>query len=144
MQGKGGLMGVIGAKAHVARMKKLSGATMTREAGKLAFVLADMHATEAALSITKGSVSGAGHVASKPGQAPNADTHLLDRSIEAAKTGPLKAESSANAPYAADLEFGNSKMAERPYMKPAAAKVRAKAESLARIAVKRIVAGGTL
>ncbi|MGL4640523.1 MAG: HK97-gp10 family putative phage morphogenesis protein [Shewanella sp.] len=137
-------MGIKGAQTHLKKLQRLSGPAMTREAGKLVFSLADMHATDAALSITKGAVSGAQHVASSPGQAPNADTHLLDRSIEATKTGPLTAESSANAPYAAALEKGTSKMAARPFMGPAAKRVRPKADKLAKAAINRIISGGSL
>jgi len=137
-------MKVIGGKQHAARMKRLSGPAMQREARKLVYALADMHATEAALSITRGAVSGKNHVASKPGEPPNADTHLLDRSIEAALTGPVSAESSANAPYAAALEFGTSRMAERPYMRPATQKVRKEVDQLAREGVRRITQGGVL
>ncbi len=117
---------------------------MQREAQKLVYTLADRHATEAALSITAGAVSGKNHVASKPGEAPNADTHKLDRSIHAEKTGPLTAQSVADAPYAVRLEVGDSKVAARPYMRPAAKKIRKEVEALAKKAVDRIVKGGTV
>lgn len=137
-------MGVTGAKAHIARLKRLSGPAMVREAGKAVFALADLHVTDAALSITAGSVSGKNHVASRPGQPPNSDTHLLDRSIRAEKTGPLKAKSLADAPYAIALEKGTSKMAERPFMKPAAVRVRGKVDRIMKAAVKRVIQGGSL
>ena len=86
---------------------------------------ADLIATEAALSITRGSVSGKGHVPSKPGEPPNADTRQLDRSIIAVQTGELEARVQVNAPYASALEFGTSKMAARPFLGPAVAKTRA-------------------
>ena len=70
-------------------------------------------------SIMEGAVSGAGHVPSAPGDAPNADTHVLDTNIETLETGPLHVTVSSNAKYAAALEFGTSKMAPRPYMGPA-------------------------
>lgn len=79
---------------------------------------------EAQLSITRGSVSGAGHKPSKPGEAPNNDTGVLKNNIETISTGPLTAEVHSKAPYAVALEFGTSKMAERPYMRPAAKKIR--------------------
>lgn len=137
-------MKVVGAKQHADRMKRLSGSAMQREARKLVYTLADMHATEAALSITRGAVSGKNHVASNPGEPPNADTHFLDRSIEATLTGPVSAESSANAPYAAALEFGTSRMAERPFMRPAAKTVRKDVDQLAREAVRRVTQGVVL
>ncbi len=117
---------------------------MQREAQKLVYTLADKHATEAALSITAGAVSGKNHVASKPGEAPNADTHMLDRSIHVERTGPLTAQSIADAPYAVALEVGTSKMAARPYMRPAAKKVRKEVDALAKKAVDRIMKGGAV
>ncbi len=75
---------------------------------------------EAELSITRGSISGAGHVPSKPGEAPNADTRLLDTSIDTVVVGPNRVDVVSNAPYSAALEFGTSRMAERPFMGPAA------------------------
>ncbi|TCM21478.1 HK97 gp10 family phage protein [Novosphingobium sp. PhB165] len=117
---------------------------MRREAGKLVYTLADMHATEAALLITSGAVSGKNHVVSTPGDAPNADTHLLDRSVHAERTGPLKAISAADAPYAAALEFGTQKVEERPFMRPAAKKVRKEAGSLSKAALNMVVKGGKL
>lgn len=80
---------------------------------------ADIIATEAALSITRGSISGKGHIPSKPGEPPNADTRQLDRSIAVRQVGELKAEIVVSAPYAADLEFGTSRMAARPFLQPA-------------------------
>jgi HK97 gp10 family phage protein len=55
---------------------------------------------------------------------------------------PLKVEVSANAPYASALEFGTSKMAERPYMRPAAAKARPQVAELVKAAVTKIIRGG--
>jgi len=129
----------IGADKHLKRLQGMGGAAL-REGKKLVYVLADMHATEAALSITAGAVSGKGHIASKPGEAPNADTHMLDRSIHVEMTGPLTAQSVADAPYAVALEFDM----DRPFMRPAAAKVRKSVDALASAAVDRIVAGSKL
>lgn len=132
-----------GADKHLRRLKAM-GPRAQAEGKKLVYTLADMHATEAAHLITEGSVGGANHVPSAPGEPPNADTGLLDAFIDAQMTGPLKARSIAFAPYAADLEFGTSKMQERPFMRPAAKKIRKEADALARAAVKRITKGGTL
>jgi hypothetical protein len=132
-----------GGDAHLKRMKAM-GPRAEVEASKLVYALADMHATEAALSITEGSVGGKNHVASLPGEPPNADTGQLDRSIHVERLGPLKARSVADAPHARAMEEGTVNVAERPYMRPAAKKVRAEAGPLADAAVKRIVEGGTL
>ena len=74
----------------------------------------------AELSITRGSISGAGHVPSKPGEPPNADTRLLDTSIDTIVVGPNRVDVVSNAPYSAALEFGTSRIEARPFMGPAA------------------------
>lgn len=116
-------------------------AAMVSEVGKALFVAGNRIQVAAQKSITEGSVSGAFHVPSLPGEPPNADTHTLDRQIETVQVEPLKVEVSSNAPYAAFLEFGTSKMAARPYMLPAAEKERAAAVQLVRSAVNRVNKG---
>ena len=131
------------ADRHLKRLRKMT-TGMRKEAQKLVYTLADMHATEAALSITAGSVSGKNHKPSAPGQPPNADTGVLDRSVHVEQVGPLQANSVADAPYAAAQEFGSSTLPERPFMRPAAKKVRKQADKLAKDAVDRIVKGSKL
>lgn len=67
-----------------------------------------------------GQVYGA-HQASAPGEAPATDTGNLANSIQAQMTGPLAAEVSVGAEYAAALEFGTAdgKIAPRPFLEPA-------------------------
>ena len=137
-------MKITGMKAHKARLKRIRGPQMVREVGKAVYVASDLLKVEAQISITTGAVSGKSHVPSAPGEPPNADTHNLSDKIENAKTGPLTAETSANAEYSAALEFGTSKMAERPYMRPAAQKTRPKARKLVAAAVKKVANGGAL
>ena len=132
---------VRGAKAAATRIRRLSGPDMVRRVGAALFAAGQLIENEAALSITNGAVSGKSHVPSLPGEPPNADTHVLDRSIETALVAPLKVEISANAPYAAALEFGTSKMAERPYMRPAVAKKRKEVVALVRRAVSEATGG---
>ena len=103
-----------------------------------------MLATEAAISITTGAVGGKNHVPSSPGEPPNADTGFLDRSIFAEQTGELTAIAGANASYAQALEFGTSKLQPRPFMAPAAEKIRPKAKKLVEAARNRVIRGGTL
>ncbi|MBO9710570.1 MAG: hypothetical protein J7521_20405 [Caulobacter sp.] len=130
---------ITGAKAHAARLKRIQGEEMVREVGKALYVAGNMIEVEAEISITTGSVSGKGHVPSKPGQPPNRDTGMLDGNIETVLVEPLKVEISSNAPYSAALEFGTSKMAARPFMRPAAQKKKAEAVELVRRAVKKVV-----
>jgi len=109
---------MIGAKAHVARLRKLAGPDMTRYVGKALFAAGEMIQVEAQISITSGAVSGKNHVASKAGEAPNADTHLLANNIETVQKAPLVVEVSSNAPYSAPLEFGSERKAgktSRPF-----------------------------
>lgn len=140
MPGTAALMARIrGAKEHAARLRRLSSPEAVQQIGAALFAAGSQIETDAAISITNGSISGKRHVPSAPGQPPNADTHVLDRSIETNLVAPFHVQVTANAPYAAALEFGTSKMAERPYMRPAAAKNRKAVAQLVRDAVARIV-----
>ena len=61
------------------------------------------------------------HVASSPGQAPRSDTGRLIGSFgQDVRIGPAKiiGTISANVEYAESLEFGTTRMAERPFMRP--------------------------
>jgi HK97 gp10 family phage protein len=136
-------MGIKGADRHLRRLKAMRGRAI-KEASKLVEVLADMHLAEASSLITTGAVSGKNHVPSKPGEPPNEDLGGLRNSGHRERVGPLKVNSVFDAPYAAALEFGTSKMEERPFARPAAKKVRKAAGRLAKAAAKRISAGGTL
>jgi HK97 gp10 family phage protein len=129
----------IGAKAHRNRITKLAGVGMIRDVGRALFAGGEMIAVEAQISITAGAVSGKKHVASAPGQAPNQDTGILAGNIETNQIAPLIVEVSSNAPYAAPLEFGTSKMEARPYMAPARDAKRQEVTQLVRQAVNRAV-----
>lgn len=130
-----------GAEQHKKRLRKLRGPAMVRAVTAEVFAAAKDIANDAALSITRGATGGKAHEPSAPGEPPNADTHLLDRSIDAAVTGPLKAEAFADAPYALAQEFGDpsNNLAERPYMRPAAERGRPNALNRIVAAVNRVV-----
>lgn len=132
---------VTGIEQHKRRLRKLRGPAMVRPVTQAVFAAAQDLAVDAALSITAGAVSGKGHVPSDPGEPPNADTHVLARNIEATSTGPLTAEASSNAPYAAAQEFGSAKqnLPERPYMRPATKRARPKAEQRIVDAVNKVI-----
>lgn len=127
----------VGADRWKARLRQLNSRDMRKRIGAAIYVAGDLLRVEAAISISEGAVSGKNHVPSKPGQPPKYDTGHLADSIETRETGELSCEVSANAQYAAALEVGTSKMAARPFMAPAAAKVRPKAERLVAEAVRR-------
>lgn len=135
-------MPIIGAKAHANRLGKLRGPGVVRAITAVVFAAAQDIAIDAARSITSGATSGKNHEASEAPDAPNADTHVLDRSINATVTAPLKAEVTADAPYAAAQEFGDEarNLPERPYLRPAAARGRPEAVKRIRNAVRLVVA----
>lgn len=87
-------------------------------------------------SITEGAVSGANHVPSLPGQPPNEDTGTLRRNIETEIGGPNLVTVTSKAPYSAALELGTSRIAPRPFMKPAAEKSVAEIERIVGRAVR--------
>lgn len=108
---------VSGAKTHrnrLARMRRVKNPVMRAlyEAGEV--VRADI-----ANSIKAGAISGPGHIPSRPGEPPNADTHHLDLNIDV-RVNPSRLSVSiiSLARYSAALEFGTSRMIERPYMGP--------------------------
>jgi hypothetical protein len=113
-----------GGGAVTARLKRISSQEHVTLIGKAVFEGAKLHTVTAQRLITSGSVSGKGHVASRPGEPPNRDTGVLDNNIEASQVGVLKSISASNAPYAAALELGTSRIAARPYMAPATDLVR--------------------
>jgi HK97 gp10 family phage protein len=135
---------IVGAKEHAANLRRIAGPEMIQQVGAALFVGGQMVETEAELSITRGSVSGKGHVPSAPGDPPNRDTGLLDNSIETVQVAPLKVEVTSNAPYSRALEFGTSKMAERPFMRPALQKKREEVQNLIRSAVAKVASGGRI
>lgn len=132
---------ITGMDRHLGRVRGMTGQQAVRRIGAALFAGGSLIETDAAISITNGAISGRNHVPSRPGEPPNADTHLLDRSIETALVEPLKVHVTANAPYAAALEFGTSKMAERPYMRPATEKNRGEVVDLVRDAINNLAKG---
>ena len=71
-------------------------------------------------------------MSSAPGEAPaSAAGNDLDKSIYSKKiskrnANPAIAEFGSTSPYAMSLEYGTEKMAPRPFMRPAAEKLRSK------------------
>jgi HK97 gp10 family phage protein len=108
MKGKDKFLRKLKALAHVEKI-----------AGQVVFEGADMIHVEAFRSISRGSVSGKSHVPSAPGEPPNRDTGVLQAHLETEKTGNVTAEFRSEAPYSRALEFGTSKMAVRPHVRPA-------------------------
>jgi hypothetical protein len=110
---------ITGSKQVGDRLKRLSGREKIEFVGKALYVGGDEIRAFAAHSITAGSVSGAGHVVSRPGEPPNQDTGFLVAGFIVEQPAPLRVLVANDIPYAVDLEFGTSKMAERPFFRPA-------------------------
>lgn len=107
------------------RMRHIGGERAHKRRMAMLYSLGQRIELTAELSITQGSISGKDHVPSAPGEPPNADTRLLDGSIETTFAGEDTVHVTSNAPYSAALEFGTSKMEERPFMRPAMEQERA-------------------
>jgi len=129
---------VSGAKRHSTRLKNLRRG-IRREAGRAIFVGAGMLETEARRLIVAGAVQGKHHVPSAPGQPPHRDTGQLDQSIVALRTSQLKSKVQVNAPHGLPLEFGTSRMVERPFLKPATKNTRRAITKLVRRAARRVL-----
>lgn len=133
---------ITGADQHKQRLRRMRGPAAVRGITRALFKVAQDIAVDASLSITTGAVSGKNHQASAPGEAPNADTGVLHNSITGVSTGPLKAETAADAPYAAAQELGSGDLPERPYLRPALAKNRGPAVQGVVDAVNRVIRAG--
>ena len=130
-----------GRDAHRQRLKRLSGPDVVKAAGRVLYVGADMIRSEAFRSISAGSVSGKGHVPSQPGEPPNRDTGVLQANLKAELVAPLEAQVTSEAPYAAALEFGSSRMEARPYMRPARDKKAGEIQRLFETEIDKLVKG---
>jgi HK97 gp10 family phage protein len=130
-------MPMTGRKAHIARLKRLSGGSVERDIGKALFAGGDRIRVAAQISLTTGAVSGKFHVPSTAPAPPNQDTGVLGNNIENVQINPLLVEVSSNASYSAALELGTSRMQPRPFMAPARDAERGNVERLVVEAVKR-------
>jgi HK97 gp10 family phage protein len=132
---------VTGDKNHAKRLAALSSPQAQQLITQALYVGGQLLELDAERSITAGSISGKGHVPSAPGSPPNADTRRLDSNIDTTVVGQGVVEVTSRAPYSAALEYGTSRMAERPFMRPAAARNRGKVTQLVRQAVDKLTRG---
>jgi len=112
-----------GLNKHLRRLKRLS-SEAEKVAGQIVEEGAGIIRAEAFRMVGTGSASGQSggkhqHTPSLPGQPPNREFGDLQAGFEVRRTGKLSAEFRAEAPHSAPLEFGTSKMAARPFMRPA-------------------------
>lgn len=119
-----------GRNEHLSRLKHLAGPEAIRGTGRAVHAAGELIRVEAHQAIARGSVSGPGHQPSDPGEPPNGDTGLLQAQLRVAQPDPLTAEVVSDAAYAAALEFGTSRMAARPYLRPARDKMTPKIAAL--------------
>lgn len=133
---------VTGVNKHKARLLAITSGGGEDLITKALFAGGNAIEVEAELSIQEGSVGGKNHVASLPGEPPNADTGSLDRNIETVIIKPLHVQVSSNAAHSAPLEFGTSRMAARPFMSPAAQRKRPEVVELVVGAINKVLRGG--
>ena len=110
---------------------------MDKAAGEMMLELAQKHAETVKQSMVHGDASDP----SAPGQIPHTVSGKLRDSIHAEKSGPTSARSVADAPHATALEFGTSKIAERPYMRPALKQMKKDVKGIAATKVRRVTQG---
>lgn len=133
---------ISGHTRHSRRLRAMSGPKAVEAIGRAIFAGSDEIRVEAQHLISQGSVQGTNHVPSAPGEPPNWDTGVLAGGITNRKTGPVSAQTESSAPYAVALEVGTSKMAERPYMRPAAKNKRRRVEQLVGTALNIVIRRG--
>lgn len=121
------------------RIRDLVRGPRGREINRLLFAAGEKVAVEAQIAITRGAVSGKNHVPSRPGQPPNNDTGVLAGNIEVVNKRPGVVEVSSNAPYSEYLEYGTSKMAARPFMRPTRDKMEKPVRRFVQQGINRIM-----
>lgn len=126
------------AKSHSDRLRRMKN-TGAKAVARALYQAGQLIELEAERSITAGSVSGKNHVVSAPGQPPNADTRFLDTNIETHLENEHLVTVTSKADYSAALEFGTSRMAARPFMRPATEKNRAKVGELVGVAISATI-----
>lgn len=134
---------IFGARIHGDRLGRLSSRVVTSKIMDAVVEGAELIKEEAVNSILDGAISGPGHVASLPGEPPNADTHELDQSARVEKNeSRLSAKVTFDSEKAVPLEFGTATVEERPFLRPASQKKRPEARRLVAAAVNAANRGG--
>lgn len=100
-------------------LESFAGPRLKKEISAALYVGADDVRARYRRKVTDGSISGVNHVPSEPGQPPNNDTGFLISTAETAMVDWNHAQVRVGAPYAARLEYGDSKIAARPALGPA-------------------------
>lgn len=111
-------MPVEGARIHANRLARMR--RVKTPALRALYEAGEVIRADAVRSLDAGAIRGPGHVPSAPGTAPNSDTRNLALSIDVVLSDTRKSvRVVSKAKYSAALEFGTSKMAARPFLRPA-------------------------
>jgi HK97 gp10 family phage protein len=114
------------------QLRRLAG-DLREEAGRTVLATAIEMRADIVTSIQRGPASGITykksnptrtHTASAPGQPPMSDTGRLANSITFDRLGDLTATVGSALNYAPWLEYGTSRMAARPFFRPAVERMR--------------------
>jgi hypothetical protein len=140
------MMPIKGDDKLLARLKRARGIgpAMDRWANESAEIIAK----EARDLVDEGGIPSPNHIPSRPGQPPNTDSGRLAENtvaVDLPEQGHAAAISHALSDdgysYSLGLEFGNTRVAERPFMRPATANKRKSILDNARKAVDGVVKG---
>lgn len=110
---------VVGMKKHLGRLRAISD-TIEPDTVQLLLEMGELVRQTAMASIRENTIRGPGHIPSLPGNPPKGDTGRLELGIEVELRASEKTVNViSRAPYSAALEFGTSRIAPRPFMRPA-------------------------
>ena len=112
------------------RMRKMTSPAATSLTDQALYAAGDLVKVEMQNLIVRGSISGAGHVVSNPGDPPNADSRDLDTKMQVVRRGKGRVDAEAYSDHAVPLQFGTSKMEARPFADVAARNKKAEAVDL--------------
>lgn len=104
---------------------------------------AEVIAAEARALVDEGGIPSPNHIVSNPGDAPNTDSGNLvahtnaEKLPEIGQAAVISDATNDGYSYSLGLEFGNSRVYERPFLRPATANRRKHVLTLAKNAVDR-------
>lgn len=110
---------VVGMDKHLVRLRDIQ---QNVESGSVQLLLeaGEMVRQTAMASIRENTVRGVGHIPSLPGDPPKGDTGRLELGIDVELRASEKTVNViSRAPYSAALELGTSRIAPRPFLRPA-------------------------
>ena len=121
------------------RMRRMASPAAASLTDQALYAAGDLIKTEMQILIVQGSISGAGHVVSNPGDPPNADSRDLDSKMQVVRKGRGRVDAEAYSDHAVPLQFGTSRMEARPFADVAARNKKDEAVDLIKRAVAKSV-----